>query len=55
MAGSINIRVRRDDLALIDQAAKLEGKSRSAFLRDSAERKAREVLKKPRLVRGNRK
>lgn len=41
---AINIRVSRRDLNLIDRAAEIEGKTRSAFLRDCAEREARKVF-----------
>lgn len=43
---TINIRVRRFDLDLIDRAAEIEGKTRSAFLRDCAEAYARLTLAK---------
>lgn len=39
----INLRISRQDLALIDAAADVEGKTRSAFLRDCAERAATSV------------
>ena len=41
---AINIRVRPRDLALIDRAADVEGKTRSSFLRDCAEAAARKVF-----------
>ena len=41
---TINIRVRTAELNLIDRAAEIEGKSRSAFLRDCAERAAKAVF-----------
>lgn len=41
---TINIRVSRRDLKLIDQGAEIEGKTRSAFLRDSAEAYAIKIL-----------
>ena len=40
----INVRVSKRDLALLDQAAEVEGKTRSAFLMDCAERAARAVF-----------
>lgn len=40
----MNIRVSKRDLALIDQGAEIEGKTRSAFLRDSAEAYAMRIL-----------
>lgn len=47
---TINIRARPADVALIGRAADLEGKTRSSFLRDCAERAARRVFEKPRLM-----
>jgi uncharacterized protein (DUF1778 family) len=47
---NINMRVRRADLDLIDRAAEIEGKSRSAFLREYAEAEAIKILSTPRLV-----
>ncbi len=44
---AINIRVRPRDLDLIDRAADIEGKTRSAFLRDCAEAAARKVFPAP--------
>lgn len=41
---AINVRVSRRDLGLIDRGAEIEGKTRSAFLRDSAEAEAIRVL-----------
>jgi uncharacterized protein (DUF1778 family) len=41
---AINIRVSRRDLRLIDHGAEIEGKTRSAFLRDSAEAYAIKIL-----------
>jgi uncharacterized protein (DUF1778 family) len=40
----INVRVSNRDLALLDQAAEIEGKTRSTFLLDCAERAARAVF-----------
>lgn len=40
----INVRVSKRDLALINQAAEIEGKTRSSFLLDCAERAARAVF-----------
>lgn len=42
--GAINIRVRDDDRALINQAALLSGKSRSEFMLDAARRAASEAI-----------
>lgn len=41
---TINIRAHRKVLDVIDQAAEIEGKTRSAFLRDCAEAAARKVF-----------
>jgi uncharacterized protein (DUF1778 family) len=41
---TINVRVNSGALDLIDQAAAVEGKTRSAFLRDCAEREARKAF-----------
>lgn len=41
---TINVRARSADVDLIDRAADIEGKTRSAFLRDCAERTARKVF-----------
>jgi uncharacterized protein (DUF1778 family) len=46
---AINIRAHRKDVDLIDRAAEIEGKTRSAFLRDCASEAARKVFEKPRL------
>lgn len=40
----INIRAASSIVTLIDRAAAVEGKTRSAFLRDCAERSARSVF-----------
>ena len=40
----INVRVSKRDMALIDQAAEVEGKTRTTFLLDCAERAARAVF-----------
>lgn len=40
----INMRARRFDLDLIDQAAKVLGKTRSEFIRNAAEVRAMRVL-----------
>ncbi|OJY66630.1 MAG: CopG family transcriptional regulator [Rhodospirillales bacterium 70-18] len=42
--GAINIRVRDDDRALIDQAALLSGKSRSEFMLEAARHAAGEAI-----------
>jgi uncharacterized protein (DUF1778 family) len=47
---TINIRASRADLGLIDSAAAIEGKTRSAFLRDCAQAAAMKVFKRPRLI-----
>jgi uncharacterized protein (DUF1778 family) len=44
MQTTINVRATAKDLALIDNAAEVEGKTRSAFLRDCAEAAARKVF-----------
>jgi len=49
---TINIRVGRRDLRLIDQGANIEGKTRSAFLRDSAEAYAMKILQNDWMARG---
>jgi uncharacterized protein (DUF1778 family) len=49
---AINIRVSRRDLALIDKGAEIEGKTRSAFLRDSAEAYAMSILQQHWRARG---
>lgn len=41
---TVNIRAHRRVLRLIDRAAEIEGKTRSAFLRDCAEAAARKVF-----------
>jgi uncharacterized protein (DUF1778 family) len=43
-AGAINIRVRDDDRALIDQGASLAGKSRSEFMLEAARHAATEAI-----------
>lgn len=40
----INMRARRSDLDVIDQAARVLGMSRSAFIRTAAEVRARRVI-----------
>lgn len=50
---TINIRARHATVALIDQAAEIEGKTRSAFLRDCASAAAMKVFEKPRLAGGH--
>jgi uncharacterized protein (DUF1778 family) len=47
---TINIRSHSATIALIDKAADIEGKTRSAFLRDCAIVAAMEVFEKPRLL-----
>jgi uncharacterized protein (DUF1778 family) len=43
-AATINVRARSADVALIDQAARILGKSRSEFIRYAAEVRARRIL-----------
>lgn len=50
MEAVINIRANRRSLDLIDQAAEIEGKTRSAFLRDCAATAAMRVFEKPRQI-----
>lgn len=40
----VNMRVRKTALGVIDKAAEIEGKTRSAFLRDCAQRAAADVV-----------
>jgi uncharacterized protein (DUF1778 family) len=47
---TINIRVHHSRLDLIDRAAEIEGKTRSAFLRDCASAAALKVFEKPREI-----
>lgn len=42
--GAINIRVRPDERALIDQAAVISGKSRSEFMLEAARRAAADAI-----------
>jgi uncharacterized protein (DUF1778 family) len=46
----INIRTSSRTLDLIDRAAEIEGKNRSAFLRDCAAEAAKAVFSKPREI-----
>lgn len=48
---AVNLRVRGDVRALIDQAAKAQGKTRSDFMIDAARRAAEESLLDQALVR----
>ena len=48
---AVNLRVRDDVRALIDRAAKSQGKSRSDFMIDAARRAAEEALLDQTLVR----
>lgn len=48
---AVNLRVRRDIRALIDRAAKAQGKTRSDFMIDAARRAAEESLLDQTLVR----
>lgn len=47
----VNLRVRNDIRALIDRAAKAQGKTRSDFMIDAARRAAEESLLDQKLVR----
>lgn len=47
----VNLRVREDIRALIDQAARSQGKSRSEFMIDAARRAAEDALLDQTLVR----
>lgn len=49
MTDAINIRAHRSTVDLIDRAAKIEGKTRSEFLRACAMTAAQKVFEKPRL------
>ncbi len=48
---AVNLRVREDIRALIDQAAQTQGKSRSEFMIDAARRAAEDALLDQTLVR----
>jgi uncharacterized protein (DUF1778 family) len=48
---AVNLRVREDIRALIDQAAQAQGKSRSEFMIDAARRAAEDTLLDQTLVR----
>ncbi len=48
---AVNLRVRDDVRGLIDQAARMQGKSRSDFMIDAARRAAEEALLDQTLVR----
>ncbi len=48
---AVNLRVRSETRALIDQAAKAQGKTRSEFMIDAARRAAEESLLDQTLVR----
>ena len=52
-AKAVNLRMRDDTRALIDQAAKAQGKSRSEFMIDAARRAAEEALLDQALIRVN--
>lgn len=49
--GMINIRIRPELRALIDQAAALQGKNRSEFMLEAAKRAAEEALLERTLIR----
>jgi uncharacterized protein (DUF1778 family) len=51
---AVNLRLREDVRALIDQAAKARGKSRSEFMIDAARRAAEDALLDQTLVRVDR-
>ncbi len=51
---AVNLRVREDIRDLIDQAAKIQGRSRSDFMIDAARRAAEEALLDQTLVRVDR-
>jgi len=48
---SLSMRLLQGDLAMIDRAARLEGRSRTDFVRDAAIRAAEEVLVEHGLIR----
>lgn len=48
---AVNLRIRHDIRALIDRAAKIQGKTRSDFMIDAARRAAEESLLDQALVR----
>ena len=47
----ISMRLPEADIAMIDRAARLRGRSRTDFVRDSAVRAAEDVLMENRLIR----
>jgi uncharacterized protein (DUF1778 family) len=47
----ISMRLRDADIAMIDRAAALRGRSRTAFIRDAAVHAAEDVLMEHRLIR----
>lgn len=47
----ISMRLPETDVAMIDRAAKLRGRSRTDFVRDAAVRAAEEVVMENRLIR----
>lgn len=49
--GAVRLRIRRDILTLIDQAAQAHGKTRSDFMVDAARRTAEDALLDQTLVR----
>lgn len=51
LTSAVNLRVRNDIRALIDRAAKAQGKTRSDFMIDAARRAAEESLLDQTLVR----
>jgi uncharacterized protein (DUF1778 family) len=49
----ISMRLLEADVAMIDRAARLDGRSRTDFVRDAAVRAAEDVLVENRLIRMN--
>lgn len=47
----LSLRLPADDLAMIDRAARLQGRSRTDFMREAAVRSAEDVLMQARLIR----
>lgn len=47
----LSMRLPETDIAIIDRAARLRGRSRTDFVRDAAVRAAEEVLMEDRLIR----
>ncbi|WP_293904540.1 DUF1778 domain-containing protein [Phenylobacterium sp.] len=51
MPAPISMRLPEDDLAIIDQAAELRGRSRTDFMRDAAVQAAEQVLMEQSTIR----